>query len=100
MAGMRCSSYMEKDRRAAEMAMVAIGKNTAMAAMPVGSAGHDGGAGKRYHQIAIGAASSDAAANEIASSARGVSMAMVGRTFKISAIPTSRRNEIAKPVTP
>ena len=82
------------------MAIVAMRKKAAIAAMPVNSSGHDGAVGKRYHQNAIGAASSDAAPKEIASKARGVSMTIVGRNFKINAIPTSRRNEIAKPVTP
>jgi hypothetical protein len=91
---------MENDSNAAEMTIVAIRKKTAIAAIPVSISGHDGGVGNRYHQIAIGAASSAAAANEIASSARGVSMTIVGRNFKISAIATSKRNEIAKPVTP
>src|SRR3954469_7644968 len=91
---------MENESSAAEMAIVAIRKNAAIAATPVSSSGHDGGVGKRYHQIAIGAASSDAAANEIASSARGVSMTVAGRNFKIRAIATSSRNEIPKTVTP
>jgi len=75
-------------------------KKTAIAAIPVSSSAHDGVVGKRYHQKAIGAARSDAAAKEMASSARGVSMTMAGRNFKIRAITTSRRNEIAKTVTP
>ena len=82
------------------MAIVAMRKKAAIAAIPVNNSGHDGAVGKRYHQIAIGAASSAAAANEIARSARGVSMTIVGRNFKINAIVTSRRNEIANPVTP
>jgi len=80
--------------------MVAMRKKAAMAAMPVSSSAQPGVVGKRYHQSAIGAASKEAAANEMASRARGVSITIDGRSLRIKAMAIRKRNEIANPVTP
>jgi hypothetical protein len=59
---------------------------------PAASSGMLGAVSKRDHQNATGATSSAAAASEIASSARGVSIGSAGRNLSTSATITINAN--------
>ena len=80
--------------------MLATTKNSAISAMPAASSAVDGAASKRYHQNAAANVSAPAAANEIASSARGVSTASCGRDLNSSATPTSDANATTSHAAP
>ena len=83
---------MEKESRAAETTVVAARKRSVVRATPTTSSGSAGGASKPIHHKATGAVSTAAAEKEIASSARGVSMATSGRPLISKARASRSRN--------